>query len=137
MMIQLAHCCLPTTGDDIIGYISRGRGIIVHKRKCSNLKHISDFNERKINVEWDTVSAIATRRFKITARVAVDLFSEIEGAVKKFKGHLIEGKLEENTQGNLTGFFTLELENKGDFNKVIKNIRTIPAIMNIRSVSTH
>ncbi len=135
MMVRIANCCRPTTGDDIIGYVSRGRGIIVHKRRCPNLAHIPDFAERNIPVEWEAVSPKATRRFRVTARMTSDLFSEIEGAVKKYKGHLIEGKLEEDDKGNLRGAFTMELETKDDYRKVMKSIRTIPSVMNIQSVS--
>ena len=131
MLIRIAQCCHPSTGDDIIGYVSRGRGIIVHKKSCPNLKNIKDFKERSIIVEWEAMSPKHTKRFKVTAHMTSDLFSEIEGAVRKYKGHLIEGKLEENDQGNLTGAFTMELENSGDFKKVIKSIRTVPAIINI------
>ena len=133
MMIHLAKCCSPTVGDDIIGYISRGRGIIVHRADCSNLKYIKDFNVRKIEVEWETVSPKATRRFKITSKVVTNLFSEIEGALRKYNGHLIEGKLEENDQETLTGFFTVELDHREDFGKVMKNLRTIPSVLNIQT----
>jgi GTP diphosphokinase / guanosine-3',5'-bis(diphosphate) 3'-diphosphatase len=132
MMITMAKCCNPATGDDIIGYISRGRGIIVHRRDCPNLAHINEIDERSVEVSWEASTPRATRRFKITARMTSDLFSEIEGAVRKYKGHLIEGKLEENDRGNLTGSFTMELENKEDFKPVLKSIRTIPSVMNIQ-----
>lgn len=135
MMVHIANCCHPATGDDIIGYVSRGRGIIVHKKHCPNLVHIPDFSQRNITVEWEAVSPKATRRFKVTARMTSDLFSEIEGAVKKYKGHLIEGRLEEDDKGNLTGAFTMELETKDDYRKVMKSIRTIPTVMNIQTVS--
>lgn len=135
MMVRIANCCHPATGDDIIGYVSRGRGIIVHKKHCPNLVHIPDFSQRNITVEWEAVSPKATRRFKVTARMTSDLFSEIEGAVKKYKGHLIEGRLEEDDKGNLTGAFTMELETKDDYRKVMKSIRTIPTVMNIQTVS--
>jgi len=135
MMVRIANCCRPSTGDDIIGYVSRGRGIIVHKKRCPNLAHIPDFEERHIPVEWEAVSPKATRRFRVTAHMTSDLFSEIEGAVKKYKGHLIEGRLEEDDKGNLTGAFTMELETKDDYRKVMKSIRTIPSVMNIQSVS--
>lgn len=136
MMIRIAQCCRPSTGDDIIGYISRGRGIIVHKTDCSNLRNIKDFAERSIPVEWEAVSPITTQRFRVTAKMTSDLFSEIEGAVRKYKGHLIEGKLEENERGNLTGSFTMELEKGDDFKRVIKSIRTIPSVLNIQQTST-
>jgi GTP pyrophosphokinase len=132
VMIRFARCCNPTTGDPIIGYISRGRGIIVHRKDCQNLKHIEDLDQRTIQVEWETVSPKATRRFKVTAKKTFDLFSEIEGAVRKYHGHLIEGKIEEMDNGNLEASFTMELERQEDVKRVMKSIRTVPAILNIQ-----
>ncbi len=134
MLISIARCCNPTTSDDIVGYISRGRGIIVHKKSCPNLSHINDIENRCVNVEWEAVSPRSTRQFRITSRMTYDLFSEIEGAIKKYKGHLIEGKLEEDERGKLTGRFTMELEHGDDFNNVIRSIKTIPSILTIQSL---
>jgi GTP pyrophosphokinase len=134
MMIHLAGCCQPAAGDQIVGYISRGRGIIVHKASCPNLSNIKEFDERHLEVEWETVSPKATRRFEVTARKTTNLFSEVEGAIKKFHGHLIEGKLDENIPETLQGFFTVELDNGRDFDQVLKSLRTIPSVLQIRSV---
>jgi GTP pyrophosphokinase len=134
MMISIARCCNPSTGDDIVGYVSRGRGIIVHRRDCPNLKNISDINERLVNVEWEASSPKTTRRFRVSSRMTSDLFSEIEGAVRKYHGHLIEGKLEEDTRGNLAGSFTMEIEKEDDFKKVLKSLRTIPSVINIHPI---
>jgi GTP pyrophosphokinase len=109
----------------------------VHKRNCPNLKLIPDYEERAIDVEWETVSPRATRRFKVTARKTSDLFSEIEGAVRKFNGHLIEGRVEENDTGNLEAYFTMELDRREHVKKVMKSIRTVPAVMNIQDAGTH
>jgi GTP diphosphokinase / guanosine-3',5'-bis(diphosphate) 3'-diphosphatase len=134
MMISIAKCCTPSTGDDIIGYVSRGRGIIVHRRDCPNLKHIQDFDNRSIEVEWETTSPKEIRKFRVTSRMTSDLFSEIEGAVRKYKGHLIEGRLEEDERGNLSGKFSMELEKADDFKRVMKSIRTVPSVINIQQV---
>ena len=135
MMISLANCCKPVTGDNIIGYVSRGRGIIVHKRNCPNLKNIKEFEERSVEVEWEAVSPTATRRFEVTSKITNDLFSEIEGSIRKYGGHLIEGKLEENDKGNLKGSFTMEMNRNDDYKQILKSIRTIPSVLNIRPLS--
>jgi GTP pyrophosphokinase len=134
MMISIAKCCSPTPGDDIIGYVSRGRGIIVHKRNCPNLKHIEDFENRSMEVEWETSGPKEIRNFRVTSRMTSDLFSEIEGAVRKYHGHLIEGRLEEDEKGNLSGKFSMEIEKPDDFKKVLKSIRTVPSVINIQPV---
>ncbi len=134
MLISIAKCCTPTSGDAIVGYISRGRGIIVHRKDCPNLKNINDIANRCIEVEWEAVSPKSIKKFKVVSRMTYDLFSEIEGAVRKYKGHLIEGKLEEDERGKLTGSFTMELEHAGDYSKVLKSIKTIPSVITIQSI---
>ena len=86
---------------------------------------------RRMEVEWETVSPRETRRFRVVARRTSDLFSEIEGAIRKFKGSLIEGRIEENDDGRLEAQFTVELDRSDDFKKVMKSIRTIPQVLNI------
>jgi GTP pyrophosphokinase len=146
MMIRFARCCRPITGDPIIGYISRGRGIIIHRKNCANLANIPDFQERKIETEWENAGTVLVKRFRIEARLpgasesgnrpsSPDLFSEIEGAARKNQGHLIEGRLEETSPSRLTGFFTLQLESPGDLKKVLKNIRGVPGILTIQELT--
>ena len=132
VMIHLAGCCNPIPGDRIIGFISRGRGIIVHREDCSNLGGIQDFDERKIDVEWENYSDKATESFRVNARYVVDLFSEIEGAIRKHSGHLISGSINETDRGELEGFFTVEMNRPDDYKKIAKSIRTIPSVLNIQ-----
>jgi GTP pyrophosphokinase len=137
MMIRISQCCSPAPGDRIIGYISRGRGIVVHKIDCPNLKGIDDFEERRIQVEWETTSSRSTQRFRIHSRYTHDLFSEIEGAIRKYRGHLISGSLEETDRGELEGFFTVEMESVEDFKKISKSIRAIPTVLSITKVQNY
>lgn len=135
LMVHFAQCCSPRTGDDIVGYVSRGRGIIVHKRSCRSLQSIPDVAERSIEVEWETVSPKATHRFRVVSRHTTDLFSEIEGAVRKVHGHLIEGRIEELPNGNMEASFTLELERHQDLRRIARNIRAVPAVMSLHDLN--
>jgi GTP pyrophosphokinase len=131
MLINFARCCHPMIGDPITGYVSRGRGIIVHRKNCPNLANIPDIEERRIETDWEKSPDTLIKRFRVEARMQADLFSEIEGAVRKYQGHLIEGRLEETTPNRITGFFTMRLESPGGINKVLKSIRSIPGILNL------
>ncbi len=128
VLIRFAQCCAPVTGDPIIGFVSRGRGITIHRSGCTNVKHIPGIDDRQIEVEWETVSPFLTRRFRVVAKRGADLFSEIESAVRKHKGHLIEGKLEDDHEGHLIGAFTMEIEHREDVQKILKAVRAIPSI---------
>ncbi|MDR2047918.1 MAG: HD domain-containing protein [Treponema sp.] len=133
MLIRFAKCCRPILGDPIVGYVSRGRGIVIHRRGCGNLAGIPDVSERLIETQWENAS-VPIRRFRVEARRKEALFSEIEGAVRKFRGHLIEGKLEETSENHLTGYFTVQLEAPEDAARVLKQIRGIPAVFSIQSL---
>jgi GTP pyrophosphokinase len=135
LMIRFARCCRPVTGDPIIGYISRGRGIIIHRRNCANLANMPGIEERKIEAEWENAVSVLVKRFKIEAKLRTSLFSEIEGAVRKHQGHLIEGRLEETSANRLTGFFTMQLESPDSLRRIVKNIRGIPGLYSIRELS--
>ena len=128
MMIRIAGCCHPVTGDEIVGYVSRGRGIIVHRADCRSLHAIADFAERRIDVSWEESAAFVTARFRITARKSADLFSEIENAVRKFHGRLREGRLGERGDGTLVGSFTMEVEAREDVKRAVKALRGVPSI---------
>ncbi|HKL58462.1 MAG TPA: RelA/SpoT family protein [Sphaerochaeta sp.] len=134
MMIHIAQCCSPVRGDEIVGYISRGRGVIVHKRGCPNLKNMSEIVDRSIEVEWETESPKLTKRFSVSSKRTYDLFGEIEGTLRKFKGHLIEGRLHDDEEGKLIGTFTMEVQHEDDFKKIVKNLKTIPSINSISEI---
>jgi len=134
LLIKFANCCKPLPGDRIVGFVSRGRGIIIHKESCPNIKNIQDFDQRKIEIEWDTKSSRTVRRFRVMAKKSVDLFSQIESAVRKLNGRLLEGRLEEDDQNRLIGTFTMELDHEDDAAKVIKSIRSIPMVSVIQRI---
>jgi GTP pyrophosphokinase len=134
LMIHFAQCCNPRTGDDIVGYVSRGRGIIIHQRTCKSLRSIPDVDERLIEVEWETVSPKTTHRFHVVARPSNDLFSEIEGAVRKIQGHLIEGRIDETGPSSISASFTLEIERSKDLRKITKCIRAVPSVMSLHEL---
>lgn len=130
MMIRIAGCCRPTTGDSIVGYISRGRGVIIHRSDCKSINAVADFEQRKIEVRWEE-SAYSIARFRVATKKVPDIFSEIEAAVRKYSGRLLEGKLGERGDGTLAGFFTMEADTKDNLKKVSKGLRALPSIISI------
>ncbi|MDR0553242.1 MAG: RelA/SpoT family protein [Treponema sp.] len=135
LMIRFARCCNPLMGDPIVGYVSRGRGIIIHRKNCGNLLHIPDFAERRIDTEWENTAARLVKRFKVESCSSPDLFSGIEGVVRKYQGRLIEGRLDETGGNHLTGFFTVQLEQEDDCKKILKGVRGIPAVYSILALN--
>ena len=134
LMLRFARCCNPVTGDSIIGYVSRGRGIIIHRKNCRSLGNNPESEKRKIEAQWEKTNSALIKRFRIEAKPSSILFSEIEGVIRKRQGQLIEGRLEENAANKLSGIFSIQLSNADDLKPVVKNIRNIPGIINIQSL---
>ncbi|MDR3324687.1 MAG: HD domain-containing protein [Spirochaetaceae bacterium] len=53
LLVRFAKCCNPVLGSDIVGFVSRGRGIVIHRKGCKSLPYIKEFEERRIDTEWD------------------------------------------------------------------------------------
>lgn len=134
IMIHFASCCNPVAGDDIIGYVSRGRGIIIHRRDCRNIQAIPDLAERHIDVEWESVSPRINRSLLVVAERTNDLFGEIEKVVRRHKGSLVSGKIDENHAGQVEGRFTLDLPRGEDVKKLARDLRQIRGIHAISEI---
>jgi GTP pyrophosphokinase len=132
LLIRFARCCNPIIGDSIIGYVSRGRGIIIHRKDCNNLVNNPEYEKRIIAAEWDAAGSALVKRFIIEAKSKTNLFAEIEGAIRKRQGHLIEGHLKESSTNSLTGTFTMQLAQADDLKPLIKNIQNIPGVLGVK-----
>ncbi|MEM5948298.1 bifunctional (p)ppGpp synthetase/guanosine-3',5'-bis(diphosphate) 3'-pyrophosphohydrolase [Spirochaetia bacterium 38H-sp] len=131
MLIKFARCCHPVTGDEIVGYVSRGRGIIVHKKDCRNLRRVPDFEQRRIEVEWESISPREIYHVMVRATHSANLFSEIEGAIRKFGGHLIEGKITEQRPDDIMAYFSIETDRKSNPRQILKAMRAVPCIKSV------
>ena len=132
VLFDFAKCCNPVYGDDIVAYISRGRGYVIHKKGCPNLKNIPEGDVRLVPVEWDNKELV--RRFKVIAKMNTELFGEIDNATRKYGSHLLSGSLDVDANGDLSGVFTISCETLEALKKTTSAIRQIPSIKKVVGV---
>jgi GTP pyrophosphokinase len=130
-MIRYSQCCQPVPGDEVIGYITRGRGISIHRHDCPNVLHLSDHPERRVDIEWDTDGA---QRFLV--RVLMEgtdrhgLFADIAKAVSD-TGTNIQSADIKAVEGGMRGQFVVEVENLSHLKKVMKAVRRVKGVLTV------
>ena len=128
VMYSFAKCCNPMQGDDVVAYITRGRGYIIHRKDCSNLKHMAEVNERTVSVKWTGEELM--KRYRVTTKIDADIFGQLDNAVKSHGARLRKGTL--GIDGNrLTGEFTIIAESEEAIRKCPAAIRTIPSVLEL------
>jgi GTP pyrophosphokinase len=127
VLIRLARCCTPVPGDKIAGYITRGRGISIHRKDCPNFRELSKKTpECIVDVSW---SGKPSGTFKVQIKVlAVDrpkLMNDITAVLSDFGVNIVNASLKTTAEGVAVFLFTFELGNIGILDKILKNIRSI------------
>lgn len=130
LLFNYAKCCKPIPPNEIVGFISRGRGLIIHRADCKNLAHISEFDLRKVKVNWGNQKKSIIAAFFMRTTPNNKCFVEISNVMKKHNGNVIEFHLDESTvaHGKVDGYFTIELPLKTNLEIVAKEISALPSI---------
>ena len=128
--VNLASCCKPVYGDDIIGYITKGNGITVHRKICPN---VNDLNERIINVEWNNIDANQKRydaEIKITAMSDKDILLNV--IAKTSNSNITVTSVNSSHQNNNYIFdIHFRVENLEYLTKFINDIETIKDVKSV------
>jgi GTP diphosphokinase / guanosine-3',5'-bis(diphosphate) 3'-diphosphatase len=129
MMVRYSQCCQPVPGDRVIGYITRGRGISIHRIDCPNVLNLSDSPDRRVDIEWE---AEAHDRFFVRLIVEGNdrrgLLSDIATAISE-TGTNIQSAEIKAVEGGMTGLFVVEVQNLAHLKKVIKSIRQVNGVL--------
>ncbi len=130
ILVRLAQCCNPVPGDDIIGYITRGRGVSVHRSDCPNLKGLS--KDRFIEVSW---SGTRTGSYQVELTIrAVNksaLLNEITGLISKEKIelHSVMANTDKYNQAYIK--LAVELSSLEHMRDLIKKIENVSGVLSV------
>jgi RelA/SpoT family (p)ppGpp synthetase len=130
LLTRLANCCHPLPGDDIIGYVTRGRGVTIHRRDCPNILRLIE-TERLIEVNWGTRTQTVPTTIHITAYDRTRLFSEISNIIGAEDINI--SAVSQNTQKNIaTIYITLEVNDIAQLSRVLTKIERLPNVIEAR-----
>jgi GTP diphosphokinase / guanosine-3',5'-bis(diphosphate) 3'-diphosphatase len=128
-LVRYSQCCQPVPGDEVIGYITRGRGISIHRTDCPNVLNLSEHPERRIEIEWEAESG---ERFFV--RIIVEgndrrgLLSDIATAISSTGTNITSAEIKAK-EGGMTGAFVVEVQDLSHLKKVMKFIRRVNGVL--------
>lgn len=137
VMVRLSRCCNPLPGDPIVGYITRGRGVSVHRLDCPNARHhIDDEESRMIEVAWDTeLVGSFTAEIQVVAKDRNRLTSDILNAVADMKVpiHYIHSRATKNGQAQTN--MKVEIKNLDHLQYMMDKISRIKDVQEVRRIT--
>ena len=131
-LVKLSKCCNPLPGDDIIGYITKGRGVSVHRTDCPNVKDLFNEESRMIDVYWfDDVNGIYKVEIEILATDRSGLLKDVIKQIENYKVKLM-GVNTRTTKENIAIMnVSLEVENIDNLNKLLVAFKNIESVYEV------
>jgi GTP pyrophosphokinase len=132
LMVRYAQCCQPVPGDPVVGYVTRGRGVSIHRGDCPNLLMLVHEPERRLEIDWQEQPG---ERFLV--RLALEgfdrrgLYADIASAVSS-TGTDIKSMDLTTTDARVTGAAVVEVENLGHLQKIMKAVRRVKGIQDVQ-----
>ena len=131
-LVKLSKCCNPLPGDEIIGYITKGRGVSVHRKDCVNVKDLFNEENRMIDVYWfDDVNGSYKVEIEILANDRNGLLKDIIKQVENAKVKLTGMNTRTTKEGIAIIDISLEVENTEILNKVLTSFRNVESVYDV------
>ncbi len=136
ILVRLARCCNPVPGDEIVGYITRGRGVSIHRDDCPNITRYLDDNARVIDVSWESVE---TQYYPIEIRVTsldrTGLLSEVAEVVANFSTNILDAKARTTRDGKAVLNMVLEIRDLNQLGYLKQRVERIRDVLHVERVS--
>jgi GTP diphosphokinase / guanosine-3',5'-bis(diphosphate) 3'-diphosphatase len=133
LMVRYSQCCQPVPGDKVIGYITRGRGLSIHRQDCPNVLNMSEHPERRVidSIEWEAETG---DRFFV--RLVMDgsdrrgLFADIASTITATNTNIRSANITAEEMG-MRGEFVVEVENLEHLTRVINAARRVKGVLSV------
>ncbi|HYO40499.1 MAG TPA: bifunctional (p)ppGpp synthetase/guanosine-3',5'-bis(diphosphate) 3'-pyrophosphohydrolase, partial [Nocardioidaceae bacterium] len=134
--VKLAKCCTPVPGDRIIGFVTRGAGVSVHRADCTNASSLTSQPERLVDVEW---APTATSMFLVNIQVeALDrnrLLSDITKVLSDVHVNILAASLQTSRDRVAKSRFTFEMADPKHLGHVLKAVRSVDSVYDVYRIT--
>jgi len=130
LVTHLAQCCHPVPGDKIIGYITRSRGVTIHRQDCQSVQH-EDEKDRLVPVEWGQTDALYPVNIQVEAWDRVGLVRDITVVVAEEKVNITSLVTRNQSDRTTTMEFTMETQGLAQLSRLLKKIESVKGVLRI------
>lgn len=137
MLVRFAKCCRPVKGDDIIGYVTRGRGVMVHRRDCTNLLNESMEGERLIEVSWDSKASLSFKAdVQIVSYDRPGVLANLTQMISSMEVPILAISAKTNRNRTAVIRLTLEIKNTEQLDSVLARYKKSSDVIEVFRQST-
>ena len=131
-MVRYSQCCQPVPGDQVVGYVTRGRGVSIHRADCPNVLSLSSEPERRLDIDWQEVQGqIFLVRLALEGDDRRGLYADVAEAETSTGTNIKSVDLHTGDGGGVSGSLLVEVENLAHLQKVIRTVRKVKGITDI------
>ena len=130
VMVRFANCCNPLSGDKVVGFITRGRGITVHRVECPMTREIDP--ERKVDVEWDTGAAGSRpAKIQVICNDKKGILADISSTITSSEANITSAQLKATEDKKAVGIFEVEVGSVDQLQKVIAALSRLKGVLKV------
>ena len=137
LLIRLSRCCTPVPGDDIVGFITKGRGVSVHRADCPNIQEDQN-SERLIDVEWENAVLNVRKDYPVDIEISAydrpGILNDVMHAVSEAKTNILAVTGRADREKIATIHLTIAISNIAALHKVVDKIKQLPDIYSVQRV---
>ncbi|VAW96508.1 Guanosine-3',5'-bis(diphosphate) 3'-pyrophosphohydrolase / GTP pyrophosphokinase, (p)ppGpp synthetase II [hydrothermal vent metagenome] len=134
-VVSFAKCCLPIPGDNIIGFISAGRGIVVHSQACKNLSDFKSKPEKWIDVEWEPeLKRDFSTYIRLMVRNQRGVLATIAAIISDLKSNILNVDMEERDGIHSSMTLTVEVKDRKHLARIMRRLKAIDMVDRIHRI---
>lgn len=136
VLMTLARCCMPLPGDDVVGYVTRGRGVTIHRRDCRNLDYLRQQGERLLEVEWEpSPDGTYPVEIQVEALDRVGLLKDVLSAVADTRTNVLSVNAHVRKDKVGVIHLTVDIRNVGQLTAVLQRIGRVPDVYRVERLT--
>ncbi len=134
LLTHIAPCCQPVPGDEIIGFVTRTRGVTIHRKDCPNILS-EDEKERLVKVTWGKSGLSFPVTIRVEAWDRVGLLRDVTSLVSDEKINIAAASLDDQSEETLSIFLTMDISTIGQLSQLFSKLEGVPGVINVTRVS--